>query len=99
MLCTHGQLAADEQLHHHPSEGVPILVEESVHGVPHLSRVVLHAELHGGHAGSRVQLAQGVVVVALLQERQVGGLTDRRRHTELTCMFGERRWGKRENNI
>ena len=35
---------------------------------------MLDAELHGGHPRPGVELIEGVIVVTLLQEREVGGL-------------------------
>lgn len=49
---THRQLGGDEQLHHIVPECVPVLVQETLHTVPHLTRIVLDAKLHGGEPGS-----------------------------------------------
>ena len=49
-LADHLLLGADEEAHDVIAQRVPVLVEEALHAVPHLTRVVLHTKLQRVHA-------------------------------------------------
>lgn len=49
----------------------------------YLARIVSDPELHGAHSGPGVQLVEGVVVVALLQEGHVCGLNKKKTEFEI----------------
>ena len=49
-LADHLLLGANEEAHDVIAQRVPVLVEEALHAVPHLTRVVLHTKLQRVHA-------------------------------------------------
>ena len=67
----HLLLGADHEAHDVVAQGVPVLVQEALNVVPHLTSVVLDAKLHAVHPWPGVELAEGMVVVTFLQEREV----------------------------
>lgn len=73
---TYRDLAADQQLDHVRPQSVSVLVQEAVHVVPDLPGVMPDRELGRIHSGPRVQFAQSVIVVTLLQEREIRGFRE-----------------------
>lgn len=65
--------AADEEFYDIGSQGVPVLVQKSVHVVPNLTGVMLDRELRRTHSRPGVQFAQCVVVMAFFEKRQIRG--------------------------